>query len=163
MPAPNADARLLVDEILLDAVRRRASDVHLEPTADGYEVRYRVDGMLATGSRLDASTGRSVVGRLMVLAHLLTYRVDVPQEGRLPVPRPDGLAAAPLDLRRSVMPTTHGLRGAIRLPGELIQPHRLAELGLPPGVIEGLHRVAAGDAGMLLVTGPAGAGKTTTI
>jgi general secretion pathway protein E len=163
MSAPTPDARLLVDEILGEAVRRRASDVHLEPTADGYEVRYRVDGMLATGSRHDASAGRSVVGRLMVLAHLLTYRVDVPQEGRLSVPRADDPSAAPLDLRLSVIPTTHGLRAALRLPAELIQPHRLAELGLPPGVAAGLHRFAETDAGMLLVTGPAGAGKTTTI
>jgi type II secretory ATPase GspE/PulE/Tfp pilus assembly ATPase PilB-like protein len=153
----------LVDAILLEAVRRRASDVHLEPTAEGYEVRYRVDGLLTTFAKHDAATGRSIVGRLMVLAHLLTYRVDVPQEGRLTVPRPDDPKAPPLDLRLAVMPTTHGLRGAVRLPAELIQPHRLDELDLPPGVVEGLHRFAKADAGMLLITGPAGAGKTTTI
>jgi type II secretory ATPase GspE/PulE/Tfp pilus assembly ATPase PilB-like protein len=155
----------LVDEVLLDAVRRQASDVHMEPTADGYEVRFRVDGLLATASRHDASTGRSMVGRLMVLAHLLTYRLDVPQEGRLTFHRPDGPSGStkPLDLRLSVMPTTHGLRAVVRLPAELIQPHRLEELGLPAGVVDGLRRFAAADAGMLLVTGPAGAGKTTTI
>lgn len=163
MSSPSPDARLLVDEILSEAVRRRASDVHLEPTADGYEVRYRVDGMLTTVARHDAATGRSVAGRLMVLAHLLTYRVDVPQEGRLTVPRADDANAPPLDLRLSVIPTTHGLRAALRLPAELIQPHRLDQLGLPAGVVDGLHRFAAADAGMLLVTGPAGAGKTTTI
>src|SRR3954467_7041934 len=99
MTAPNTptpDARALVDDILLKAVTRRASDVHLEPTADGYEIRLRVDGALALLSRCDAATGRSVVGRLMVLAHLLTYRVDVPQEGRLTVPRQDDPTAPPL-------------------------------------------------------------------
>src|SRR4051812_10677893 len=164
MPSqPIPDARVLVDQILLQAVARRASDVHLEPTATGYEVRYRVDGLLTVAAAHDASTGRSIVGRLMVLAHLLTYRVDIPQEGRLSVPRQDQPGAAPLDLRLSVIPTTHGLRAALRLPAELIQPHRLDELGLPSGVVEGLHRFARADAGMLLVTGPAGAGKTTTI
>src|SRR4051812_12191256 len=130
--SPSPDARPLVDDILLEALRRRASDVHLEPTADGYEVRFRVDGLLTTARRHDASTGRSIVGRFMVLAHLLTYRLDVPQEGRLTVPRPGdpAPAAAPLDLRLSVIPTTHGLRAAVRLPAELIQPHRLSELGL---------------------------------
>jgi type II secretory ATPase GspE/PulE/Tfp pilus assembly ATPase PilB-like protein len=168
MPAPTpADARILVDAIVLEAVRRRASDVHLEPTADGYEVRYRIDGLLATLARHDTVTGRSMVGRLRVLAHLLTYRVDVPQEGRLSVPREGAAGGAspppPLDLRLSVMPTTHGLRAALRLPAELIQPHRLDALELPPDVVDGLQRFAATDAGMLLLTGPAGAGKTTTI
>ena len=178
-PAPHADARALVDHALAEALRRRASDVHLEPTAEGYEIRYRVDGLLSPADRHDAATGRSMVGRLMVLAHLLTYRLDVPQEGRLTVPRqPAGPAAAQgpagapaggpaggpgLDLRLSVMPTTHGLRAVLRLPAELIQPHRLDALGLPPPVLAGLHRFVAADAGMLLVTGPAGAGKTTTI
>jgi type II secretory ATPase GspE/PulE/Tfp pilus assembly ATPase PilB-like protein len=152
-----------VDEILTQAVDRRASDVHLEPTAAGYEVRYRIDGLLETVTTHDASTGRSIVGRFMVLAHLLTYRLDIPQEGRLSVPRPNDPNAPHLDLRLSVIPTTHGLRAAVRLPAELIQPHRLEQLGLADNVLQGLRRFAQADAGMLLVTGPAGAGKTTTI
>lgn len=165
MPVSTAppDARVLVDEILTQAVARRASDVHLEPTASGYEVRYRIDGLLEPAATHDASTGRSIVGRLMVLAHLLTYRLDIPQEGRVSVPRPDDPNAPRLDLRLSVIPTTHGLRAAVRLPAELIQPHRLEQLGLADNVIEGLQCFARADAGMLLVTGPAGAGKTTTI
>lgn len=163
-PVPPLDARTLVDHILAEALRRQASDVHLEPTSDGYEVRYRVDGLLSSAQRYDPATGRSMVGRLMVLSHLLTYRLDVPQEGRLSVPR-DGSngAGPPLDLRLSVMPTTHGLRAVLRLPAELLQPQRLDALGLPEPVMAGLLRFAASDAGMLLVTGPAGAGKTTTI
>jgi general secretion pathway protein E len=162
VPAP--DARALVDHVIAEALRRLASDVHLEPTSQGYEVRYRVDGLLSAADRHDAATGRSMVGRLMVLAHLLTYRLDVPQEGRLSVPRegPQG-SGTPLDLRLSVMPTTHGLRAVLRLPAELLQPQRLEHLGLPEPVLAGLLRFATSDAGMLLVTGPAGAGKTTTI
>jgi type II secretory ATPase GspE/PulE/Tfp pilus assembly ATPase PilB-like protein len=97
----------------------------------------------------------------MVMARLLTYRLDVPQEGRMSVTVPS--AANPLELRLSVMPTTHGLRAAVRMPAELIQPRTLEELNLPDGVINGLRRFANGDAGMLIVTGPAGSGKTTTI
>src|SRR5213083_2167316 len=100
-----SDARALVNELLDDAVRRRASDVHLEPIADGLEVRFRVDGLLETVSAVDATVGRSLVTRLMVMAHLLTYRLDVPQEGRATVTLPS--APKPLDLRLSVMPTTH--------------------------------------------------------
>ena len=155
------DARPLVDSILEEAVRRRASDVHVEPTAAGYEVRLRVDGLLETASHHETAAGRGIVTRLMVMAHLLTYRLDVPQEGRLTTrisPHPDEL-----DLRLAVMPTTHGLRAAVRLPAELIQPRTLEELQLPPGVVAGLKKFAASESGMLILTGPAGSGKTTTI
>lgn len=134
--------------------------MHVEPTADGCEVRYRVDGLLETVDRLDADAGRSVVGRLMVLAQLLTYRLDVPQEARLTFTPPGG---KPMDLRLAVMPTTHGLRAAVRMPAELVQPGTIEELGLPDPVVAGLKRFSTGDSGMLVLTGPAGSGKTTTI
>jgi type II secretory ATPase GspE/PulE/Tfp pilus assembly ATPase PilB-like protein len=161
MPPPSLDARVLVDQVLDDAVRRRASDVHLEPTTDGLEIRLRVDGLLETRDRVDANIGRSMVTRLMVMAHLLTYRLDVPQEGRVTVQVASN--PKPMDLRLSIMPTTHGLRAAVRMPAELVQPHTLNELGLPSGVVAGLERFARSDAGMLILTGPAGSGKTTTI
>jgi general secretion pathway protein E len=94
---------------------------------------------------------------LMVMAHLLTYRLDVPQEGRARA------AAQDMDLRVSVMPTVHGLRAAVRMPAELVQPRALDELGLNENVRAGLKNFAAGDCGMLILTGPAGSGKTTTI
>jgi type II secretory ATPase GspE/PulE/Tfp pilus assembly ATPase PilB-like protein len=95
------------------------------------------------------------------MAHLLTYRLDVPQEGRATVTVAS--APQPLDLRLSIMPTTHGLRAAVRMPGELVQPHGLDDLKLPAHVVAGLERFATADSGMLLLTGPAGSGKTTTI
>lgn len=154
------DAVGLIDRILQAALRRQASDVHFEPTAKGLEVRLRIDGLLEVLSHHSADMGRSLVLRLMVMAHLLTYRLDIPQEGRVQVElEPDGS----LDLRLAIMPTTHGLRAALRMPADLVQPRRLDELGLPPNVLEGLHRFAASDSGMLLITGPAGSGKTTTI
>ena len=157
------DARVLVDELLNAAARRLASDVHVEPTAEGYEVRYRVDGLLETVGRYDRDTGRSIVGRLMVMGHLLTYRLDVPQEGRVSAVLASAGTDAPVELRLAVMPTTHGLRAAVRMPAELVQPRALETLGLPASVLEGLRRFAGADAGMLVVTGPAGSGKTTTI
>lgn len=157
----STDARLLVDQLLDDAVRQRASDIHLEPLADSLEVRFRIDGLLKTVSTVESGIGRSMVTRLMVLAHLLTYRLDVPQEGRATVTLPS--SPRPLDLRLAIMPTTHGLRAAVRMPAELVQPRSLSELRLPAKVIDGLERFASRDAGMLLLTGPAGSGKTTTI
>ena len=152
------DARLLVDQLLCESVRRGASDIHLEPTAQGLEVRFRIDGLLETIATHERAAGQSMVMRLMVMAQLLTYRLDVPQEGRATVP----LAEKSLDLRISIMPTTHGLRAAVRLPAELIQPRTLAELGLPAAVMSGLEAFVHADAGMLIVTGPAGSGKTTS-
>ena len=153
----------MIDQILDDAARRGASDIHLEPTAEGYELRYRVDGILQTISRHDLAAGRSLVGRLMVMGHLLTYRLDVPQEGRVSAVIPSVRTNAETELRLSVLATTHGLRAVVRMPAELVQPRSLSALGLPAGVLNSLRQFAAADAGMLLVTGPAGSGKTTTI
>src|SRR4051794_6717317 len=101
MPSDSAprDARPTVDRLLADAVARAASDVHVEPVAGGnYEVRYRLDGLLRTVGTYDNAIGRAVVGRLMVLAGLLTYRQDIPQEGRLSFDPPGGTpGAASLD------------------------------------------------------------------
>src|SRR3984957_5535548 len=156
-----SDARPIVDHLLNDAVRRGASDIHVEPTAGGYEVRLRIDGLLEKISKHDIIVGRSIVPPLMVMAHLLTYRLDIPQEGRLTTTV--SASATELDLRLAIMPTTHGLRAAVRLPAELIQPRTLEELNLPTSVMDGLRQFVAAEAGMLIVTGPAGSGKTTTI
>lgn len=159
--ASHPDARTAVELLVQDAVARRASDIHVEPTAVGYDLNLRVDGLLGTVRRVDPEIGHGLVNRLMVAAKLLTYRRDVPQEGRYRFELPD--AAKPLDLRVSVMPTNHGLRVAVRLPADLLQPRNLEDLGLPAAVMDGLREYATNDGGMLLLTGPAGSGKTTTI
>src|SRR4051812_7764877 len=125
---PQVDAVALVDEILYAAIARGASDVHIEPTAQSAEVRFRIDGLLETHSQHSPDLGRCLVTRLMVMAQLLTYRLDIPQEGRV---RLNAGEAGTLELRLAVMPTTHGLRAAVRMPAELIQPRSLDELGLP--------------------------------
>ena len=159
------DAREYVDGMLLRAVKAGASDVHVEPVAAGAEVKFRVDGVLETIERLPEDVGRSAVLRLMVMGQLLTYRLDIPQEGRLRWEAADaqGGGGAPLDLRLAIMPVAHGLRAAVRLPAELTQPRELHSLGLPVRCMEALESFARTDGGMLLVTGPAGSGKTTTI
>lgn len=160
MKAPTPpDVRELVDRTLADAVRQRASDLHVEPTAQGFELRLRIDGLLQTIAKYDQTIGRSIVGRLMVMSQLLTYRLDVPQEGRMEMP----IEGQTLHLRVSVMPTTHGLRAAVRMPAELLQPKALDDLGLPEPTLAALRSFANSDSGMLIVTGPAGSGKTTTI
>jgi general secretion pathway protein E len=149
------DTRQMIDDLLDLAMRRNASDIHLEPTAQGCDLKIRVDGVLETVASHDAATGRAMVTRLMVMAQLLTYRLDIPQEGRASLDK--------VELRVAVIPTSHGLRAAVRLPAELNAPHELADLGLPVAALDGLQSFAATDSGMLIVTGPAGSGKTTTL
>jgi general secretion pathway protein E len=156
------DAPHRLASLLQTAIDRGASDVHVEPTADACEVRYRIDGMLQTVARMETDIGRAMVGRLMVLAQLLTYRLDVPQEGRFSF-QPARENGTLLELRLAIMPTTHGLRAAVRLPSGLLHPGSLAGLGLPASVLAGLERFARADGGTLILTGPAGSGKTTTI
>lgn len=162
MPAATTlqDVRTVVDHLLLQAAQQRASDIHIEPAAPTYEVKFRIDGLLEIHQRVDPAVGRALVARLMVMAKLLTYRLDVPQEGRLSFVLP---ADQTIDLRLSVMPTIHGLRAVVRMPADQVQPALLEELGLPQEVRRGLLHFAAADSGMLILTGPAGSGKTTTI
>jgi general secretion pathway protein E len=161
MSSPPPDARPLIDDLLRRALAACASDIHLEPTASGLDVRLRIDGLLQTIATLSPETGRSAVLRLMVLAQLLTYRLDIPQEGRIHTP----IAGSdhPIDLRLAIIPVAHGLRAVVRLPADLTQPKSLENLSLPPTALDALKRFAKTDAGLLLITGPAGSGKTTTI
>jgi general secretion pathway protein E len=155
----SSDAAQFIDNLLRRALAASASDIHLEPTPNGLDVKLRIDGLLTTIEQLPPDLGRSAVLRLMVLAQLLTYRLDIPQEGRIHTTLTD----RPIDLRLAIMPVAHGLRAVLRLPADLTQPKSLNNLSLPPHALDALHRFAKSDAGMLLVTGPAGSGKTTTI
>lgn len=172
-----------VSDLIDRAINARASDIHLEPTAAGGEVRFRVDGLLRTEQILPTETTAAMVARLMVLANLLTYRRDVPQEGSAKVKvagvagelvrRSDAAGFAEssgeharrlhdVDLRISIMPTTHGLRAAVRLPADLSQSQSLDSLGLDPATLELIHSFIRTDGGVLAIVGPAGSGKTTT-
>lgn len=150
-----------LQQVIASAVSSRASDIHWEPTPSGYSLRCRVDGMLLEKQQLDPTGGRAMVNRMMVLAGLLTYRLDVPQEGRFAFTPARG--NKPMDLRLAVIPTVHGIRAVLRLPAELLAVLDLEELNLHPHVLQALTRFAASDYGMLICCGPAGSGKTTTL
>lgn len=147
----------VVDRLLAAARAEDASDVHLLPGSDGLEIRWRIDGVLQPVAVLPARMAPNVVARLKVLAELLTYRTDVPQEGRI------RSAPAEVEMRVSTFPTLHGEKAAVRVfagPGRFL---RLAELGLPPDVEESLSRALDETSGAVILSGPAGSGKTTTI
>jgi type II secretory ATPase GspE/PulE/Tfp pilus assembly ATPase PilB-like protein len=145
-------------ECLLETAQQVAvSDVHLQPAANSLNVRWRVDGVLCEVGTFPQSTVSNVVARLKVLSGLLTYQMDVPQEGRIR----DGESA--VEMRVSTFPTLYGERAVVRLFARQERLTRLADLGMPDEIRDGLARLIGETTGMILVTGPAGSGKTTTL
>jgi type II secretory ATPase GspE/PulE/Tfp pilus assembly ATPase PilB-like protein len=153
-------ATQFVDALLAAARDAGASDVHLHPTSQGLLVQWRIDGVLLQIGEFPRGKAADVVARLKVLAELLTYKTDAPQEGRI---RSDAaVAAKALEMRVSTFPTLHGERAVVRLFGGEQRFHYLADLGLPAEIEVALGRLLAETSGALLLTGPAGSGKTTT-
>lgn len=162
-PITAREAPGAVEQLLAAVSLTGASDVHLQPTAAGLEIRWRIDGVLEPWQVLDSGLAPSVVARLKVLAGLLTYRTDLPQEGRLRPPASAEARRGAGEIRISTFPTLHGEKVVLRVLGGEAAPAELDELGLPPDVAERLGRILDETAGALLVVGPAGAGKTTTL
>jgi general secretion pathway protein E len=155
-PADPQYATEVVDRLLALAQAAGASDLHLQPSAAGLEMKFRLDGVLQTAAVLPAGLSGNIIARLKVLAELLTYRTDMPQEGRIRTP------GSPVEMRVSTFPTLHGERAVVRLFGRGGQLERLDDLGLPPDVLQRLRQLLAETSGAILVSGPAGSGKTTT-
>jgi len=155
------DVVALVDDLLDQAIQAEASDVHFEPTADSLVVKFRLDGVLNPVEGLPATLTDNVVARLKVLGGLLTYRNDIPQEGRLEI---SGAPAEKVsDVRLAIFPTIHGQRAVVRLFYRRKDLLTLEQLGFAPQTEGALKAVAVQNQGVLLLTGPAGSGKSTTL
>src|SRR5437868_12899434 len=120
-----------VDLVLEEAIRRSASDVHFEPTPAALDVRMRIDGVLRPVAAMPPRLAANVVARLKVMADLLTYRMDIPQEGAV---RP-GAVPRGADLRVSTFPTVHGEKAVVRIFNAATPLLDLEDLGLPSGVL----------------------------
>lgn len=156
----------LVDDLLDRALACGASDVHFEPTDDpetGLLVRVRLDGVLHDFETLPISVAESVIGRLKVLAGLLTYRIDIPQEGGLQIEAADGSGTDITELRLATFPTIRGERAVVRVFAARRGVKRLDELGFGPAQVRCLESAVKAPCGMIVLTGPAGTGKTTTL
>jgi type II secretory ATPase GspE/PulE/Tfp pilus assembly ATPase PilB-like protein len=147
----------LVDALLAGAREAGASDVHLLPTAEALRMSWRIDGVLQPVAELPVRLAPNIVGRLKVLADLLTYQTEVPQEGRLRAGNEQ------LETRISTFPTLYGEKAVVRLFVGSGKYRRLDELGLPDEVLGRLKALLHETGGVILLTGPAGSGKTTTI
>ena len=155
------DVVWLVDDLLGRAVQAAASDVHFEPAGSELTVKFRLDGVLGTVESLPKSLADNVIARLKVLGGLLTYRNDIPQEGRIEIGNdPDGDV---IDQRLAVFPTIHGQRAVVRLFYGHRELTELGQLGFSQDIYLALEEIAAKSQGVLLLTGPAGSGKSTTL
>ena len=156
-PAGPRYATEVVDQVLSRARVAEASDVHLHPGTDGLEIRWRIDGVLQPVAVLPAKLAPNVVARLKVLAELLTYRTDLPQEGRI-----RGVPGE-VEMRVSTFPTLHGESAVVRLFAGAGRFLRVDDLGLPEEVRDSLSRGLDETSGAVILSGPAGSGKTTTL
>ncbi|MHC4203138.1 MAG: GspE/PulE family protein [Planctomycetota bacterium] len=155
------DVVSLVDDLLIKAVDCGASDIHFEPTSAELAIKFRLDGVLSTVETLPGTISDNVIARLKVLGGLLTYRNDIPQEGRIEISKSQGNGI--MDQRLAVFPTIHGQRAVVRLFYNNAELMELGQLGFSKSLYTGLKNIAARNQGVLLLTGPAGSGKSTTL
>ena len=149
----------LVNNILLEGIRLACSDIHFEALPRQVRVRYRVDGVLRVGRVLPQSVFRSLSSRIKVMANLNIIERRQPQDGRLSV----RAGAADVEFRVSVVPLTDGESIVLRLFQRQGEVQGLEELGFPPEFLQTLRRSARSSNGLVLMTGPTGSGKTTTL
>jgi type IV pilus assembly protein PilB len=155
----------LVDSTIFTAIQRRASDIHIETQDDAVHVKYRIDGVLQPAMRPIAKPFHSsIISRIKVMAELDIAEKRVPQDGRFKLRMP----GKTIDFRVSIMPSVHGEDAVIRILdkesiSEQFTELRLDILGFPEAELKRFRKYIAEPYGMVLVTGPTGSGKTTTL
>jgi len=149
----------IVSTILEFAIKVRASDVHIEPLEEKTRVRYRIDGILYEKLILPRSVHDSVISRIKILSHMKIDEKRIPQDGRFNFRTGD----EEVDLRVSSLPSVHGEKIVMRLLSKAMHVPELTELGLRGRALTNLQAAIRVPHGIVLVTGPTGSGKTTTL
>jgi type II secretory ATPase GspE/PulE/Tfp pilus assembly ATPase PilB-like protein len=155
----------LVDTTLYSAIQRRASDIHIETQEDAVHVKYRIDGVLQAAMRpIDKRFHSTIISRVKVMSELDIAEKRIPQDGRFKV----RMGGKSIDFRVSIMPSVHGEDAVIRILdkesiSEQFHELRLDILGFPEDELRRFRKYIAEPYGMVLVTGPTGSGKTTTL
>ena len=150
----------VVDWLLQYAFEQRASDIHLEPRRETGKVRFRIDGVLHSVYEMPLAIIVAVTARIKILGRLNVAEKRKPQDGRLKTRTPKGLET---DLRLSTMPTAFGEKLVMRVFDPEVLVRSFAQLGLSGKQLETWHELTAHPNGIILVTGPTGSGKTTTL
>ena len=149
----------LVSQIILEAFRSRASDIHLEPLGKHFRVRYRVDGVLHEVESPPRRLESAILSRVKIMANMSIAEKRIPQDGRIEIKVMD----RELDLRVSTIPTNHGESIVMRILDKESVMLGLAQLGFFSDDQQKFERLITSSDGILLVTGPTGSGKTTTL
>ena len=149
----------VIDQLLLSAVQRGASDLHLQPLGQEIRMRLRIDGILDAGRPLPAALAKALVSRIKVIGRMDVAERLIPQDGRASV----RLGERSIDLRISTIPTAFGERVVVRLLDAGRGLLDLNAVGMPPLIQQSFLTAANRASGIILVTGPTGSGKTTTL
>jgi MSHA biogenesis protein MshE len=149
----------LLQSVFEDAIQMGASDVHIEPQETGLQIRVRVDGVLQTQTQADKRIGSALAQRLKLMAGLDISEKRLPQDGRFSV----RLRELTIDVRLSTLPTNYGESAVMRLLKQGAGMKRLDDIGMPPDMLKRFREVLGRSSGLVLVTGPTGSGKTTTL
>src|SRR5881628_43661 len=149
----------LVDLIISEAILARSSDIHIEPEEGGVAVRYRIDGVLRQQMKIPRQAGLPLISRIKIMSSLDIADRLRPQDGRARV----AVNGQPIDLRVSTLPAALGEKVVIRILDSRATVKSLDSLGLNSNETEGIKRLLENHEGILLVTGPTGSGKTTTL
>jgi len=157
--ANSQPVRKLINMVLLMAIRDHASDIHFEPFEDEYKMRYRCDGVLYEMVPPPRHLAPAIASRIKVMANLDIAERRLPQDGRIEL----NVGGNPVDMRVSVLPTMFGESVVIRVLDRTNVGLRLDNLGMPPDLLAQFRAVIRKPNGIILVTGPTGAGKTTTL
>ena len=157
--ADDAPVVKLINSLFEAATQRNASDIHIEPQERTLQIRFRVDGVMQVQSTPDARIASAVVQRLKLMSNLDISEKRLPQDGRFRVK----VGGTTLDVRISTLPTQHGESVVMRLLMQDASRNRLDALGIPAGILKRLRAALTASSGMVLVTGPTGSGKTTTL
>lgn len=157
--AEEAPVVKLLQTVFEEAMRTRASDIHIEPQAQTLRIRFRIDGVLHIQTEADPKVASAMALRLKLMSGLDISEKRLPQDGRFAIK----VRNEPLDVRISTMPTQYGESIVMRLLNQSTGLLGLDRLNMPPRVLERLRHCVRRPSGMVLVTGPTGSGKTTTL
>ena len=157
--ADDAPVVKLLNTVFEEAVKSRASDIHIEPREKNLVIRFRIDGVLHVQTEADLKVGAPLVLRLKLMSGLDISEKRLPQDGRFNMK----LKNSAVDVRLSTLPTQYGESAVMRLLAQGTSLLSLDRMGLPPLVLERLRHAIHRPSGMVLVTGPTGSGKSTTL
>ncbi len=157
--AEAAPVRKLINMVFLLAIKDHASDIHFEPFEDEYKMRYRCDGVLYEMVPPPRHLATAIASRIKVMSNLDIAERRLPQDGRIEL----NVGGNPVDMRVSILPTMFGESVCIRVLDRTVVSLDLNKVGMPPEMLAEFRQLIAKPNGIILVTGPTGAGKTTTL